>query len=307
MGAEISISGRARRKQTLAWLLLTPSLILMFFTLVLPMVFQAVVSFTKHNMMFPWEKGFAGLSNYVAVFRDPSFWNALRITLVFVVGSVSLEIILGTGVAVALNQEFRGRGVARAFILIPWALPPVVVGLTWSWILSGSFGVLNGLLYELGLIHEYIPWLSYPRFALFLVVLVEVWKSMPFVAILMLAGLQSIPLEVLESATVDGATSLQRFFRITLPLVRPMLVVGLTLETIWAFKAFDLIYLLTKGGPANATEVLGYLIYSEAFGKLNFGTSAAMSFILVAIISILVAVMLTSRSIREAFILPGAR
>ncbi len=239
---------------------------------------------TKPNEGHP----FVGLGNYQASLTDPAFHQSVKVTLIFVVAAVTLEIGLGLLIALVLNREFRGRNLVRMLALLPWAVPAVVNGIMWKWILNPSYGALNGLLLSLGLIDRYIIWLGSPYSALAMVVLADVWKETPFIMLLFLAALQTIPRDLYEAARVDGASSLQSLFRITLPLIRPMLFVALALRTIWALKSFDLIYTLTAGGPSNGTSVIGYYTYLKSFVSLQLGRGAAVAYILTAVVIFLV-------------------
>jgi ABC-type sugar transport system permease subunit len=217
------------------------------------------------------------------VLRDARFWTSVRITGIYALLAVSLEIVLGFLIALMLNREFRGRGVVRMLALLPWAIPAVVNGIMWKWILNPRYGALNGLLLQLGIIkspNDYIVWLGNPTLALIMVVLADVWKETPFIMLLFLAALQTIPKDLYEAARVDGAGRLRILFNITIPLIRPTLFVAVALRTIWALKNFDLIYTLTSGGPSNGTAVLGYYTYLESFVALDLGRGAAVAYLL---------------------------
>jgi ABC-type sugar transport system permease subunit len=219
---------------------------------------------------------FAGFDNYAYVLGDSRFWASVQITALYGLLAVTLEIILGILIALMLNREFRGRTIVRMLALLPWAIPSVVNGIMWKWILNPRYGALNGLLLQFHVIHEpndYVIWLGDPTLALFMVVL---------------AALQTIPKDLYEAARVDGAGPLRILFRITLPLIRPTLFVAVALRTIWALKNFDLIYTLTSGGPSGGTSVIGYYTYIESFVSLNLGHGAAAAYLLTMVIMILV-------------------
>ena len=205
------------------------------------------------------------------------------ITVGFAVLAVAFEITLGVLVALMLNRNFRGRWFVRVLALLPWAIPPVVNGIIWKWILNPRYGALNGFLLELGLIgspDDYVIWLGTPSLALLMVVLADVWKETPFIALLVLAALQTVPHSIHEAARVDGAGPIRILFRITLPLIAPTLFVAIALRTIWALKSFDLIYTLTAGGPSNGTNVIGYYTYLQSFVSLDLGRGAATAYLL---------------------------
>ena len=212
----------------------------------------------------------------------------MRITLIFVIAAVTIEITLAIGIALLLNRPFRGRWLVRMLALLPWAIPSVVNGIMWKWILNPSYGSLNGLLYSLGIIDRYIVWLGSPDLALAMVTIADIWKETPFIMLLFLAALQTIPHELYEAARVDGSSPVQSFFHITLPLIRPTLFVAVALRTIWALKSFDLIYTLTAGGPSNGTAVLGYYTYVKSFVSLQLGRGAAVAYIMTFAVLLLV-------------------
>jgi multiple sugar transport system permease protein len=174
--------------------------------------------------------------------------------------------------------------------LLPWAVPSVVNGIMWKWIMNASYGALNGLLYSLGIIKDYIIWLGSPSLALAMVVWADVWKETPFIMLLILAALQTIPKDLYEAARVDGANAIQTFFNVTIPLIRPVLFVAVALRTIWALKSFDLIYTLTSGGPSGGTSVVGYYTYLKSFVNLNLGRGAASAYIMTVVVLVLVVV-----------------
>ncbi len=285
------------------WLLVAPSLLFIFGLLGYPLLYSLVIMFMDLNITRPWlGPQFVGLGNFIDMAQAPEFWASLARTLYF----AAVSIILGTPVAlifaILLNQDFPLRGLARGLMMIPWAIPHVVNGVIWARIYDANYGMLNGLLYQLGLIQSYIPWLTNPNLALFLVVIAEVWVSTPGLTLLFLAGLQTIPSELYEAASCDGAGMFQRFWYITLPLLKPMGLVVLVLKTISAFGIFDIVYVLTGGGPANSTQVLGYYIYMESFKYLHVGYGAALSYVFAAIILVLVFIyvrLLRFESIRE--------
>jgi ABC-type sugar transport system permease subunit len=282
-------SRRKREELALTVALMAPAVLIISFVTVYPLAHSFWISFhqwdlTRLNEGHP----FVGLGNYQATLVDPVFHQSVRATVIFVVAAVTLEIGLGLLCALVLNREFRGRNLVRMLALLPWAVPSVVNGIMWKWILNPSYGALNGLLLSLGLIDRYIIWLGSPNTALAMVVLADVWKETPFIMLLFLAALQTIPRDLYEAARVDGASSLQSLFRITLPLIRPMLFVALALRTIWALKSFDLIYTLTAGGPSNGTSVIGFYTYLKTFVSLQFGRGAAVAYILTGLVIILV-------------------
>lgn len=226
---------------------------------------------------------FVGLENFVRLWGDARFWNALGNTLYFTAVSVAIEIVLGLAIAVLLHRAFKGKGLMRAIILIPWAIPTVVAAKMWEWMYNGDFGVLN---YLLG---THINWLGSPAWALNAAIFLDVWKTTPFVALLLMAGLHTIPKELYQAAKVDGASPWVTFMRVTLPMLRPLLLVVLIFRTIDAFRVFDTIYVLTGGGPGNTTETVSIYAYKVLFQTLQFGygsTLAVMVFFIVGLITL---------------------
>lgn len=228
------------------------------------------------------QKKFIGLENYANLFEDIRFWQSLRFTLFFTFVSVCLEIILGLVFALLLNEVLPFRGVLRACVLIPWAIPAAIAGRTWELIYNYHYGLANFLIKSLGIAPQPVNWLGSDISAFFSLVLSDAWKTTPFAAIILLAGLSAIPQELYRQAKVDGANFIQRFFRITLPLLKPVLLVTLLFRTIDALRIFDLIYVLTKGGPGGATTSLSLYGY-KYFLASDFGYGSAVSVVLFVI------------------------
>jgi ABC-type sugar transport system permease subunit len=270
-------------------ILIAPAAIIMAFITVYPLVRSFWISLHTWDLMKPnLGHPFVGLENYLYILKDKTFWQSAQITFMFVIGAVALEITLGLALALLLNRDFWGRNVVRMLALLPWAIPGVVNGIMWKWILNPSYGSLNGLLYSLGIIDEYIVWLGSPKLALLVVILADVWKETPFIMLLFLAALQTIPKDLYEAAMVDGSNPFQSLFRITIPLISPTLFVALSLRTIWALKSFDLIYTLTAGGPSGGTTVVGYYTYLKTFINLNLGRGAAVAYLMTLVVAVLV-------------------
>src|SRR3990172_1063969 len=249
-----------------------PALVLLSFITVYPVLYVFYLSLHRRLLIFDLSR-FVGFENYLFLLRDDRFWNALKNTVYFTTLSVSLELILGLAIAMLLNKSFRFKGVARALVLIPWAIPTVVSARMWEWIYNTDFGILNYL------IGAKINWLGSPLWAMNAAVFMDVWKTTPFVAILLMAGLQVIPQDLYQAARVDGAGSWFVFRRITLPLLRPVILVVLIFRTLDAFRVFDAVYVLTGGGPANTTETLSIYAYKVLFQTLQFGYGSTLSMV----------------------------
>lgn len=275
-------------EQLLAWLLILPSLAVVFSLILGPILRAFWLSLHFYNLKRP-DLGmqFIGLENYTELLTDPYFWASIGRTLYFLIVSIALELVFGIGTALLLNREFRGRALVRTLILIPWALPITIDAIMWLWILNPNYGALNSLLLQLGIIDEYRLWLSTPISAMNMVILADVWKVTPLVILLTLAALQTIPRELYEAAMIDGAGRINSFLRITLPLLMPTIVVTLVIRTMDAFKVFDIIYIMTSGGPSDGTKVIAYLTYQEAFTYLNFGRGSALAYLMTLFIGLM--------------------
>lgn len=235
------------------------------------------------------QPNFVGFNHYTEVIQQPRFWKSLWNTSVFTIISVAIELVLGLAIALLINRQFRGRGIVRASVLVPWAIPTVVSALMWKFMFDGQNGIMAKFFDFIGLIPNMGTLLTSKFWSMFSVIFADVWKTTPFMTLLLLAGLQTISGSLYEAARVDGASPIQQFFKITLPLLTPTIVVTLLFRTLDAFKIFDLVYVLTGGGPANATETISIYTYKTMFAQMNFGEGSALSvigFICIAIISI---------------------
>ena len=272
-----------------AWLLNAPALLAIFVLAAYPIAYSAWISLHKYNLKRPRVFDFVGLSNYADILDSPEFWSSLWITIQFTVLVVTLVAVLGILIAILLNQSFPGRALIRTLILLPWAIPPVVNGLMWQWIYDAKIGALNGLLVSVGVLDAYRGWLSSPTSALLALVFADVWNLLPLAVILLLAALQRIPVELYEAARMDGAGSLALFRYVTFPWMSQTLLVVLILQTMSAIRAFDVIYVLTAGGPGTATTTLTWKTYLTTFDSLDFGQGNAYAW-LVSLITLGLAV-----------------
>ncbi|MCG6934118.1 MAG: sugar ABC transporter permease [Gallionella sp.] len=280
-----------RQRVRSAWLFLAPVLVVLALVAGWPLLKTIGYGFTDASLIDPASAKFIGLDNFSYLLLDSHWWAAVWNTTVFAVVSVALETVLGLVIALALNAQFPGRGGLRAAILIPWAIPTVVSAQMWSWMFNDVFGVINHMLLALHLISHPIAWLASPDTALLSIILVDVWKTTPFMALLLLAGLQMLPQECFESARVDGVHPLKVFFRITLPLLKPALTVAIIFRLLDALRMFDLVYVMS----GNSRDTMSMSVYARQqlidFGDLGFGSAAAT--MIFAIIALFTAVYLT--------------
>jgi multiple sugar transport system permease protein len=261
------------------YLLVGPLVLWLVITIVIPLVYSVYVSFTDAGIIGT-EAPFIGLENYATVLGDAEFRSSFGRSLIWAVGGAVVQTILAFATALALNQAFRGRRFARTWIILSWIIPTIVIAILWRWMLNVTYGVVNFLVTTVGLTDGPIDFLGSPKWALPTVIMINAWRWFPFLALLILAGLQSIPGELYEAAKVDGASAVQRFFHITMPQLQPvMYVVGL-IGTLWAFNIFDVIWLLTQGGPSGSTQTLPVLIYDRAFNGFAMGEASTISVLL---------------------------
>jgi ABC-type sugar transport system permease subunit len=257
-----------------------PAFLTILLVALFPLFWTVWESLHLHDLRMPWlGRPFVGLANYIEAIGDPRFRGALGHTLFFAATSVSLELVIGLWFALALNRTFRGRGLVRAAVLVPWAIPTVVSALLWRFMFEGQTGIVNAALIDLGLAREPVVWLIHPRLAWVPVILADVWKTTPFVALLLLAGLQNIDASLYEAARIDGASAWRQFRYVTLPLIKPALLVALIFRTLDAFRVFDLVYALTGGGPGTSTEPIALYTFNALLQNLQFGYGSALSVI----------------------------
>jgi multiple sugar transport system permease protein/N,N'-diacetylchitobiose transport system permease protein len=261
--------------------LLLPAAVVVFGVVLYPVVRTFITSLYDVNSPMPGSYPFVGLDNYVKVFQDPGFYSVLGHTLYFTLVSTFAELALGIAIALLLDAPLKGRWFWRSLVVLPWALPTIVNGALWRWIYNGQYGALNGLLSTLGISDTPHQWLGSPFLALNMVIIADVWKNTSIVAFFILAGLQTIPDDVREAARVDGASAWRSFWAITLPLLVPSIAVVLILRTIEAFKVFDIIYVMTGGGPANGTQTIAFYTYLQAFSNQLYGYGSALAYLIV--------------------------
>jgi trehalose/maltose transport system permease protein len=285
-------SSRAR----IAWLMIIPTLLVVALVAGYPLFRTIQMSFTNTNLAQPGMERGIGFANFQFLFQDATWWLSVRNTLIFTVGSVAIEFLLGLGIALVINSHFPGRGIMRAAILVPWAIPTVVSAQMWRWMYNDVFGVINDLFLRLGLIAAPIAWVANPSTALGSIIAVDVWKTTPFVALLLLAGLQTIPSDIYEAARVDGASAWRQFWRLTLPLLTPAILVTLVFRTLDALRVFDVIYVMRGTDQSSISMAVYNRQQLIDFG--NFGYGSAISVMIFLVILVFTIMYVTSLRVR---------
>jgi trehalose/maltose transport system permease protein len=291
---EIDLMERQRR---LAWFLIVPAVIVVFLVIGYPLVQVLVYSVLKYKLDGVTPPSFVGLDNYLFIFTDSDFWRSVANTLIFTVFSVGLEAVLGLAIALVANSKFKGRSILRVAILIPWAIPTVVSSKIWAWMFNDIYGVVNVLLTNLHLIPQKIAFLATPITALPVIIAVDVWKTTPFMALLLLAGLGLIPSDLYEAAAIDGASKVRQFFSVTLPLVMPTLLVALIFRTLDALRVFDIFYVMVGGQGNMATMAIYNQQWLVSFLDAGIGSAASV----IILIFIMIFVILYTRFSKTSF------
>jgi multiple sugar transport system permease protein len=288
-------SARSERPWPETWVaaaFVAPAALVVLFIVVVPLGRALWMSLFDIQLTRPGVEPFVGLGNYIDQLTSADFWASTWRALFFTVVSTALELGLGLGLALLMDQPMRLRWLLRSIVILPWALPTIVNALMWRWIDNAEYGALNALLTQTGVLHRYQPWLSDSDLAMWMVIGADVWKTTPLVAILLLAGLQAIDREVVEVARVDGAGPLALLRHIILPLLTPVILIVLVLRTMEAFKVFDIIWIMTHGGPANSTQTIAIYAYQTAYQGFDFGRGAALGYLIALVIMVLAAVYL---------------
>ena len=279
----------------LPYLFLAPAVAVLLFLSIYPLIYSISVSLQVESAQgVRWSFG-----NFQRLLSDNFFLSAMGHTLVYAASALICEFLLGLGLALLLNSRIRGRALFRASLLVPMMLPPVVVGVVWRLMLNPDFGAINGTLKGFGFNTDALTWTASPRLALLSVIVVDIWQWTPFVFLVLLAGLQAIPQEPYEAAKIDGSSRWQTFRYVTLPLLKPAILIALLLRTMDLLRVFDQIFILTEGGPGFATETISLYIYRTAFRFFDFGYAAAMSFVLLAITNVISVVYIRFLQTRE--------
>ena len=293
--------GRSRRRRT-AWRaagFVVPVWLYILCFYVYPLFSNVKMGFQNYSVasFYTGSAPFVGFANYTAVFHDPQFVSIVVNTVLFTIGSLAFQFTIGIALAVFFRRVFPLGGVLRSLLLVPWLLPLVVSGTVWRWMMYNDSGVINSTLEHLHLIGQPIPWLVSTNMSLVAVIVVNIWVGIPFNMVILYGGLQALPEQVFEAAALDGANALQRFFRITLPMLRPVILVVLTLGLIYTVKVFDIIMIVTQGGPANSSQTLTTYAYNLSFNDLLFGRGAAVGNILILVAIVFAAMYL--RAVRD--------
>lgn len=265
------------------YLFILPSALFMLLVFLYPLYLTFKYSFFQISMLSP-ESQFIGFKNFLDLFTKYDFVNVCKRTIIWTISSVFIKASVGLILALLLSKEIRGIKIYRVLVLIPWAMPQSISAITWAWIYDGNYGYLNYFLEKFGFISQNLSWLGERKLAFISTLMMDAWAGIPFMALVLLAGLQAIPESIYEAAEVDGANRFNKFFLITLPQLRNVIFVATMLSFIWTFNSFNIIWVLTKGGPVDATETIIIKIYRQAFGRFDIGVSSAMSVIVFLIL-----------------------
>lgn len=276
-----------KEEERYALRLITPSMVVVLGVIIVPIITTLIYSLVNIDPLSSHKGEFAGLSFYINALKSKVFWEDLGRTLHFTIASTAFETVFGLLIALLLNQSFPGVRILRSIIIIPWAIPTVVNGSLWKLMLNGEYGVINALLTRFHLIDSYQSWLGNPKTAMWCIVLADTWKMTPLAVIFFLAALQGIDYTIYEAAKVDGAGALKSFRAITLPALKPTIMVIVVMRTVEKFKAFDIFYLMTRGGPANSTKTLMYDTYLQAFTNLNYSEAATYAYLIALVVALM--------------------
>ena len=276
-----------KKDNIMGFCFLIPALILLSILIIYPLINALYLSF--HSQLIYELKGhFIGLANYIEIFQSKEFWNALSLSIIWTVANVIAQVLLGVSAALLLHEDFKGRTLARALVILPFFMPTISESLMWKWLLNENYGIVNYILMQLNIISEPISWLGSARFALFSLICIGIWRFTPFVIITILARLQIIPLELFEAAEIDGASKWSQFRYITLPEIKSVLLVVILLRGIFMFKKVDMFLILTGGGPGTSTQTLPVLIFKSAFKAMRLGKGAAYAIVTLLIVTIFI-------------------
>ena len=288
LGRQFLRSKIANDERYLGWLFLAPTVLILLFVVIFPLVYSLRLSFTDFTFGMP-AVNFVGVENYKNLLKDNYFWNGLKLTIVFVLGTTIISFVVGFAVALLINKPFKWKGIIRTFTLLPMAVTPVVVGIIWLLLFMPDFSMINYLLSLIGI--KGPEWLLAPGWALVAVIVAYSWQWTPFFTLMLSAGLASLPIEPYEAASVDGATKFQLLRYMTIPLLRPIILLTLIIRIMDAFRVFDQVFVMTAGGPGRSTQVLSFVIYLNGLTYRYLGYASAMSYVMIIILIVLAIVM----------------
>ena len=277
-----------RRPDIFPYALISPAIIITLAVVFFPMFRTMMYSVMQYILYKPQEKAFSGLENYIQAFSDPLFYTSLLNTVIWIAGIITFQFLLGFVTALILKNNFRGQGLARSLVLIPWVTPSVITALMWRWMYDGNYGLINQILRRLGLINEFIPFLADKSTALGAIIFALIWQGFPFFAVMLLAGLQAIPQELYEAASIDGAGKWASFRRITIPMLKPIILTTVLLRTIWVANSLDIIIIMTGGGPGYSTYTLPVYSYIKAYKGMDFGYASTLAVFLTIFLMVIV-------------------
>ncbi|MGE4525535.1 MAG: carbohydrate ABC transporter permease [Sphaerochaeta sp.] len=299
-GRPTTYSNLSARRKAEPYLFLLPTMLLLLLMFGYPLINSFIMAFQNYKLTAPSKIRFNGLENFQKLFSETDIWLIIKNSFIYVVVSVSGQFLLGMTLAMALNKQFPFRGLYQALVFLPWSFSAFVIGLMHRWSFNGEYGVVNDLLMKLHLIGSKIAWLGTPGFSLAVVIMAMIWMGIPFFAIMILAALQSIPADVYEASYIDGCGPIRRFTKITLPYIKPTVIITILLRTIWIFNSFDLIVVITNGGPANYSQTLPSYMYTKAFASYDFGLASALGVLLMTVLLLYVTLFLKATNYNKA-------
>lgn len=288
------------KKMIEPYIFILPVFILLVLMFGYPLINSFIMAFENYKLTAPDKIYFNGFANFVKLFADSDIGMIIRNSFVYVIASVAGQFLLGMTLALALRKKFPGRGLYQSIVFLPWAFSAFVIGIMFRWDFNGEYGVVNDLLMRLGVIADPIAWLGTPGLSLTVVILAMIWMGVPFFAIMNLAALQSIPNDMYEAADIDGCGAVKKFFSITLPYIKPTVIMTILLRTIWIFNSFDLIVVITNGGPASSSQTLPSYMYTRAFSSYDFGLASALGVILMIVLAVYAIVFLRITNYNKA-------
>ena len=274
------------RRKLQPYLYSAPVMILLLLAFGYPLIKSIVMSFQDYKLSRLDKVSWNNFKNYISMFTDKDFLLLLKNSVIYVVVAVACQFLLGLGLALGLNGKFKGRGIYQSIVFLPWAFSAFVVGLLFRWSFNGEYGVVNDVLKKLGIIEKGISWLGTPGLSLAVVIMAMIWIGIPFFGINILAALQSVPEDIYEAADMDGCGTFRKFFTLTLPYIKPTIIMTILLRTIWIFNSFDLVVIVTEGGPANYSQTLPSYMYTQAFSSYDFGLAGAFGVLLMVILTL---------------------